>query len=93
MNRRVLFIAALWPLLTAGMCTTDREPVIRTVTVQVPTPVPCVPPSLRDPPAYASKKQLRELAGPDLRLQGLAEAYLLMDQWIREAAPVIRACR
>jgi len=41
MKRRLLFTAALWPLLTAGMCATTPEPTIRTVEVKVPVPVPC----------------------------------------------------
>jgi hypothetical protein len=87
---RALILAAV---LVLGACATrPAEPVIRTVEVAIPTPVPCAT-SLRDPPAYPSKQELRDAPGPDIRLQMAVAAYLLMDQWIREAAPVLKACR
>jgi hypothetical protein len=87
---RALILAVA--LALAACATKPAEPVIRTVEVAIPTPVPCAG-SLREPPAYPTKQELREAPGPDLRLQMAVAAYLLMDQWIREAAPVLRACR
>ena len=91
-------IARLIPLcalLLASCATNDApEPVIRTVTVQVPVAVSCVPESLPGPPAYpdtpeairaapdAAARTALIFAGRELRIQRSAEVE-----------PVIAGCR
>ena len=41
---RIVAVAALMPLLSAGMCKTT-EPIIKTVEVPVPVPTPCLDPA------------------------------------------------
>ncbi len=66
MKRYALFALVAWPLLTAGMCTSTREPnvVIREVMVPVHTPCAVEPPPIPD---FAdTDEKLRDLHGVEL---------------------------
>jgi hypothetical protein len=69
------------------------EPKVKIVEVPTPIRVACIPPGFRDPPAYPTKAELANSPGPGDMLQAVTAAYLLMDQWIKEAAPVLKGCR
>lgn len=82
-------------LLTLTACAHGpaAEPEVKIVEVPKPIRVSCVPAGFRDPPAYPSKEQLRQSPGAGDMLQAVTAAYILLDQWVREAAPVLKGCR
>lgn len=99
MNRQP-FISRLAIALTVGCvslaaCATPaREPVVKTVTVLVPTPVTCVPSSLRPEPAYPdTAAAIKASPGPGDLLQLLMAGRILREQWLSEIRPVLIACR
>jgi hypothetical protein len=87
-----LGIAAVFLLAACGTVP-KPEPAVKIVEVAKPIRVACVPTTFRDPPAYPTKAELLNSPGAGDMLQGLTAAYILMDQWIREASPVVKGCR
>ena len=78
----------------AGCATRPPEPVIRTVTVDRPVAVSCLPPTVRDPPETPdTDERIRASADAADLLQLLAAGRILKNQWIKEAAAAIRGCR
>ena len=78
----------------AACATPTREPVVKTVTVLVPTPVTCVPSGLRAEPKYPDDKAaIRSAAGPGDLLQLLMAGRILREQWLSEVRPVLALCR
>lgn len=82
-------------LALAGCNRPDKaEPVVRTVTVKVPTPVSCVPDSVPPEPDYPyTTADLLAMAGGEDRYIALAGLYLLMQSRLEVLEPVIRSCR
>lgn len=95
MSRRTLFAAVFAAHLTAA-CGTIREPQIeiRTVTVEVPVAVSCVPEALPQPPAYRVTREVL-LAAPDaaVRLALAVAGFLERDARLAETEPVLSGCR
>ena len=91
-------IARLIPLcalLLASCATNDApEPVIRTVTVQVPVAVSCVPENLGPAPVYPDTPQaLADAPDAAARFAIIAAGRLLRIQRAAEVEPVIAGCR
>lgn len=88
-------VAILLPvLLLTGCATAPIEPVVRTVTVQVPVAIPCVPSNVQKEPAYSDTNDALKTA-PDA-----AERYQLLIigrqqrmARLSEIEPVIRECK
>lgn len=93
MTRSILIIAAA--LLLAGCATTaPPEPVVRTVTVEVPVAVKCVPAKTPEPPAYVdTDAALKAAAGPEDRYQLLAAGRIQRNQRLSTIEPILRSCR
>jgi hypothetical protein len=90
---RCAIFAAIAGLMLAG-CGTTGEPVIKTVSVEMPTPVSCVPAEMPSGPAPSlSAAQL--LAAPDAaaRYQLLAEFWTSASPDLAMLAGVVEACR
>ncbi len=67
---------------------------IRTVEVLVPTPVTCIPKSLRAEPSYPDDAAaIKASPGPGDLLQLLAAGRILREQWLSEVRPVLALCR
>lgn len=82
-------------LALAACGTTQPEPMIRTVTVNVPTPVSCVPASADTEPRF--RVQTGDVAAatePAERLRLTAAGFLEREAWITsQALPVLRGCK
>lgn len=92
--RWVVGLAGLWLLLTAGSCATTGQPVIRTVTVDVPTPVSCISHDYQEPPASPVTRQaLIAAADAAARYQLLAEFWAAETPVLALQRGVISACR
>jgi hypothetical protein len=89
---RTAAILAATVLLSA--CAGKPEPVIRTVTVNVPVAVDCVPATLGAAPAYPDTDEALR-AAPDAaeRYRLLFLGRLLRDARLGEVEPVIQSCR
>lgn len=95
MRHRILFAAVLLGQLTAA-CTPTLEPQIeiRTVEVQVPVPVSCVPAALPSAPPYRVTREVL-LAAPDpgVRLTLAVAGFLEREARLTEVEPVVEGCR
>lgn len=82
-------------LLLAGCATTaPPEPVVRTVTVEVPVAVQCVPPKTPEPPAYVdTDAALKAAAGPEDRFQLMAAGRIQRIQRQAVTEPILKSCR
>lgn len=95
MTHRSLFVAVFLAHLTAA-CDTTPDPVIeyRTVTVEVPVAVACVPEALPQPPAYrVTLDTLRTAPDGASRLQLAVEGLLERDARLLEVEPAVAGCR
>lgn len=94
MIRRTLAAAFALAVLTGCASTPDPEPIIRTVTVNVPVPVSCVPANANTEPTFRVSKEA-VVAAPDAaeRLRLVGAGFLERDAWIGEAVAVLRGCR
>lgn len=92
MIRPVLAMGAALALV--GCASTPSEPVVRTVTVDRPVPVSCVPASARIEPNFRVSRDA-VAAAPDAaeRLRLLGAGFLERDAYIGEALPVLRGCK
>lgn len=91
---RLAIALAVGCVSLAACATPAREPVVKTVTVLVPTPVTCVPSGLRAEPKYPDDKAaIRSAAGPGDLLQLLMAGRILREQWLSEVRPVLALCR
>lgn len=80
-------------LLLAG-CGHQREPIVKTVYVDRPVAVQCVPTSLDTPPSYPdSNAALKQAADAAERYALIAAGRLLRDARLAELEPVIVNCR
>ena len=80
-------------VLLAG-CGAKPEPVVRTVTVNVPVAIECVPVTLAEPPSYPDTDDAL-LAAPDAaeRYRLLFFGRLLRNARLSEVESVILSCR
>lgn len=95
MTRPGLFAAVFLTHLTAA-CATTPDAVIeyRTVTVEVPVAVTCVPEALPQPPAYrVTLGALRSAPDAASRLLLAVEGLLERDARLLETEPVLAGCR
>lgn len=92
---RTLFAAVVLAHLTAACATTPEPQIeIRTVEVQVPVAVSCVPGALPAPPAYrVTRGALLAAPDPAARLVLAAAGFLEREARLAETEPVIAACR
>lgn len=92
MNRLILIAGAC---LALGACaTTAPEPIIKTVYVNVPVAVACVPEMLSGPPEYVDTDEaLLTAAGPENRFSLLAAGRIQRIQRQAKTEPVLQACR
>lgn len=80
-------------LLLAG-CGHQREPIVKTVYVDRPVALECVPASLDDAPSYPdSNAALKQAADAAERYALIAAGRLLRDARLAELEPVIMNCR
>lgn len=87
-------LAILGALLLASCASQAAQPVIKTITVSVPTPVSCVPKSYVAPPApTVTKDSLRAEADAAARYQTLQAYWTLMDPLLTEQTGIIAACQ
>lgn len=81
--------------LSLAACCTTPEPEVRTVTVQVPTPVTCVPASVDTSPEFrVGVADVGKAAEPAERLRLAAAGFLEREAWITgQALPALRGCK
>lgn len=82
-------------ILALGACTTAKtpEPIVRTVTVNVPVPMPCVPKTLGPPPQYVdTDDKLRAARDAAERYQLVYAGRVQRNSRLGEIEPVIRSC-
>lgn len=93
---RTLFILIAAAAL-AGCKTTDTgqvEPVIRTVTVQVPVAKACVPATLGEPDEYPdTDAALKAAASPAERYLLVVAGRALRIARLNELEPIVKACK
>ena len=88
--KRMLIAAAL---LLAG-CGTTPEPEVRTVIVNVPVPVSCVPAEARIEPEFrVSRNDVATASDAAERLRLSAAGFLERDAYVAEQLPVLRGCK
>lgn len=89
-----LIAAAVVLTLLAGCATTQTpEPVIRTVTVNVPVPAPCVPATLAPAPEYPdTDSALRKATDAAERYLLVFAGRLLRDARLTQLETVVAAC-
>lgn len=89
-------LATLLPLIVLAGCatTSDREPVVRTVTVNKPVAVSCIPAALPTAPEYPDTDTAL-LDAPDAaeRYRLVAAGRLLRNQRLAELESVFNSCR
>lgn len=88
-------VAALCAVtLLVGCASTLPEPEIRTVTVNVPVPVSCVPANANVEPNFkVSKASVETAPSPEERYRRAAAGFLEREAWVTEAVAVLRGCR
>lgn len=80
--------------LLTGCASGPQEPAIRTVQVNMPTPLSCVPEAFPEAPAYPDSDQaLKAAASGAERYQLIQAGRILRTQRAAEVEPVIEACR
>ena len=80
--------------LLTGCAASSKELAIRTVQVNVPIPVSCVPEAFPKAPAYPdSDHALKTAAGGAERYRLIQAGRILRAQRAAEVEPVIEACR
>lgn len=88
--KRAIIAAAL---LLAG-CQTPAEPEVRTVRVNVPVPVSCVPSDARIEPEFrVSRGDVATAYDAAERLRLSAAGFLEREAYITEQLPVLRGCK
>lgn len=93
MSHRILAVCGAASVL-AGCHTTPDEPIVRTVTVNVPVAVSCVPANARVEPDFKiSRADVAAAASPEERYRLTAAGFLERDAFVAEAVPVLRGCR
>ena len=86
---------ALVPMLMLAGCAHTGEPVVKTVTVDIPVAISCVPPDFKHAPPGPTVSKGELLHAPD----GAARYQLLQDAWevdtprIAQDESVITACQ
>lgn len=86
--------ATLLPLALLAGCATKPEPIVRTVTVNVPVAVECVPATLDPAPSYPDTDEaLRSARDAAERYALIAAGRLLRDARLGELEPAILVCR
>lgn len=86
---------SLLAFLAVAACATPKvpEPIIKTVTVNIPVPQPCVPKTLGDRPAYPDTDQaLLNAVDAAERYQLIFAGRILRDARLGEIEPVIASC-
>jgi hypothetical protein len=89
---KLLFLVPL--AMAAAACkTVTPEPVVRTVTVNVPVPQACVPKGMKGPPVYVdSDDALRKAKDAAERYQLLYGGRIQRVARLGEVEPVIASC-
>ena len=92
MKRAAIFCVGL--ALAACGSNMKPTPEIRTVTVNVPVPVTCVPASANTAPDFkVSLSAFRAAPTPEERYRLAAAGFLEREAWAQEAVAVLRGCR